>query len=156
MEIKSQGTELYLLDTDNSTVLKIECINSFEGLGGSAGDIDVTCFDDLRARRFLTGLIDNGSATFGFAYDPTSESQQRIAELAGGGIYKWAIGLSDAYGVAPTYDAGPPPDFDLPSGRSWFVFDGSIQQYQRSAAIDDVWRISATLRVSGDITEIPA
>lgn len=156
MEIKTQGSELYLLDTDGAAVLKIECINSFEGLGGSAGDIDVTCFDDLNSRRFLTGLIDNGTATFGMAYDPTSTAQQKLAGIAGGGLYKWAIGLSDGYGLAPTYDAGPPPDFVFPSGRTYFTFEASVQQFQRSAAVDDVWRISVSLRVSGDIAEIPA
>lgn len=153
-EIKTQGTELYLLNTDTGTIVKVPNITAVDGVGGSASDIDVTNFDDLRSRRFLVGLQDQGTASFSVNYDPGDATHALLAGIAGGAQYKWALGLSDGHGIDPTYDAGPPADFTLPSGRSWFVFNASLQQWQRNLTTDDVIRISATLRLSGDIEEI--
>lgn len=155
-EIKTQGTELYLLHSDTGSVIKIPNVSAVDGVGGSASDIDVTNFDDLRSRRFLVGLQDQGTASFQVNYDPTDPTHALLAQLAGGAQYKWALGLSDSPGLAPTYDAGPPEDFILPSGRTWFVFNASVQQWQRNLTVDDVIRISATLRLSGDILEFAA
>jgi hypothetical protein len=153
-EIKTQGTELYLLDTDNAVVLKIACIRGLSGIGGQASDIDVTCLDDLKSRRFLTGLIDNGTATFQMAIDPDSPGYARLGQIVAGGNYKWAVGFANGYGIDPTYDAGPPADFELPTGRWWMLFDGGVNQLQRSAEIDSVWMADISIRVSGDILEI--
>lgn len=154
-EIKTQGTELYLLDTDNATVLKIACIRGLSGVGGQASDIDITCLDDLKSRRYLPGLVDNGTATFQMAMDLDSPAYLRLGEIVAGGNYKWAVGFSDGYGIDPNYDAGPPADFDLPSGRSWMLFEGGVNQLQRSGEIDSVWMADISIRVSGDILEIP-
>jgi hypothetical protein len=143
-EIKTQGSELYLLDTDNATVLKIACIRGLSGVGGQSSDIDITCFDDIRSRRFLPGLIDQDSPGY-----------LRLGEIVAGGNYKWAVGLSNGFGNDPTYDAGPPADFTLPSGRSFILFEGGVNQLQRSGEIDSVWMADISIRVSGDITEVP-
>lgn len=155
-ESKTQGLELYLLDTDSAAVLKVGNFTSLDGVGGSASDIDVTSFDDLTSRRFLVGLLDQGTASFGLNWGAGDASHVKMAGIAGGGQYKWAVGYSDGHGIAPTYDAGPPPDFTLTSGRNWLVFTASLQQWQRNFATDDVVRIAATLRISGDILEYAA
>jgi hypothetical protein len=65
------------------------------------------------------------------------------------------VGFSNGFGINPSYDAGPPADFDFPTGRSWMTFEGGVNQLQRSGEIDSVWMADISIRVSGDILEIP-
>lgn len=154
--LKSQGTELFLLDVDNGQVLKIACITSLEGLGGQASEIDITCFDDTESRRFIAGLFDPGTVTFGLNMDTDNLGYMRLEELRGSANMKWVIGMSDGFGIDPTYDAGPPPDFTLPTGRTWITLEGSVNQLGLSASADDIWRVQASIRVSGPYQVIPA
>jgi hypothetical protein len=89
------------------------------------------------------------------AIDLESPAYLRLGEIVAGGNYKWAVGFSNGYGNDPTYDAGPPADFILASGRSWMLFEGGVNQLQRSGEIDSVWMADISIRVSGDILEIP-
>lgn len=151
-ELKTQGTELFMLDDTGSPerVLKISNLTNIDGLGGSAGDIDITNFDSS-AKEYLVGLLDNGTASFGLNLSPSNDSHQTILENAGGNRFSWAIGCSD--GTAdPTLSGG---NFVLPSTRTWFTFTASIQEATRAFATDDAIRIQGSLRVSGSITMTP-
>jgi hypothetical protein len=152
-ELKTQGTALYMLDTTGSPerVLKIANLTNVDSLGGSAGDIDVTNFDST-AKEYLVGLLDNGTASFGLNLSPSEDSHQVILENAGGARFRWAIGCSDGT-APPTIGAGPV--FVLPTTRTWFTFQASIQEATRAFATDDAIRIQGSLRVSGSILMTP-
>ena len=156
-EIKTQGTELYVLDTTISPpdVLKVANVISIDGLGGQASDIDVTNFDDLRFRQFLAGLIDPGTSNVNLNFDKAAESQIFINANAGGARFRWAIGSSEDPGEPPTVNLGG-TDFVLPTTRSWFTFSASVNQLQFGFAIDDVVKLNSALRVSGEIVLTPS
>lgn len=156
-EIKTQGTELYVLDTTVSPVevLKVANVISIDGLGGQASDIDVTNFDDLRFRQFLAGLIDPGTSNANLNYDKSAESHAFVNANAGGARFRWAIGSSEDPGVPPTVNMGG-TDFVLPATRSWFTFSASVNQLQFGFAIDDVIKLNSALRVSGEIVLTPS
>jgi hypothetical protein len=155
-ELKTQGSELYLLDTSESPerVLKISNLTTVDSLGGSASDIDITNLDS-QAREYLVGLQDNGTASFGLNLNPRDDSHQKIFEIAGGARYRWAIGCSDGT-APPTIAAGDPPIFTLPTTRTWFTFEASVQEATRSFTTDDAIRIQGGLRVSGAILMTPS
>jgi hypothetical protein len=151
-ELKTQGTELFLLDTYSSPtrVLKIAKLTSVDSLGGAASDIDITNLDST-AREYLVGLQDNGTASFGLNLDPAEESHEVMFAIAGGDRYSWALGCSDGTADA-TLNANA---FQLATTRSWFTFTASVQEVTRAFAIDDAVRIQGGLRVSGAITFTP-
>lgn len=151
-KVKTQGTEIYLLDdTDTGNeVRKIGAITGFSGIGGEAGEIDVTDMDSV-AREFLTGLKDNGTVTLNFDYDPQDASQQTLDSLVGGANKRFVIGLSES-ATAVTYTS----DFQIPTDRTTFDFNAGVRSFQLDAQADDAWRGTMTLRVSGDITKTPA
>lgn len=155
MELKTQGTELFVLTGDSAgdspdTVLKVGKLTSIDGVGGSASDIDVTNFDS-EAMEFLVGLLDNGSANFGLNLDPDDDSHVMLQSLAGGPRLKWAIGMSDDT-TDPTEAGGA---FVLPSTRTWLTFEGSLQQWQYAFAVNDAVRVTAAIRISGAIDLTP-
>lgn len=158
--MKTQGVELYVLDTTVSpvAVLKIAEVTGIDSLGGQASDIDRTTLDDLRYRRFETGLIDPGSSNVGMFYDKDAESHQFMHDNAGGESFRWAIGGPEAHGTPPGVAVGG-EDFDLTAGaaetRTWWVFDASVNQHQFSFAIDDLVKMSDALRISGEIELTP-
>lgn len=151
-KVKTQGTELYLLDSTDSgnEVRKIGSITGFSGIGGEAGEIDVTDMDSV-AREFLTGLKDNGTVSINFDYDPQDESQQTMDALVGGANKRFLVALSES-STQPTYGS----DFTLPTDRTTFDFTAGVRSFQLDASADDAWRGTTNLRVSGDITKTPA
>jgi len=151
-KVKTQGTELYLLDDTDSgnEVRKIGSITGFSGIGGEAGEIDITDMDSV-AREFLTALKDNGTVNVNFDYDPQDESQQTLDALVGGANKRFLVALAES-DTQPTYSS----TFDLPTDRTTFDFNAGVRSFQLDASADDAWRGTTNLRVSGDITKTPA
>ncbi len=146
--LKTQGTEIWLLDeTDSgSEVTKIGNITDIGEFGPSGGDIDVTNMDST-AMEYFTGLVDNGTISIGYNYDPQNAAQQKLTALAGGANKRFVIGCSEA-GTDVTYST----DFVIPTDRTTFDFQGSIQGMPKGASVNDVWRGTLSIRVSGAIT----
>jgi hypothetical protein len=152
-KVKTQGTEIYLLDdTDTGNeVRKVGAITGFSGIGGEAGEIDVTDMDSV-AREFLAGLKDNGTVSLNFDYDPQDESQQTLDALQGGPNKRFLIALSES-DTQPTFATST---YTLPTDRTTFDFNAGVRSFQLDASADDAWRGTMNLRVSGDITKTPA
>ena len=155
-ELKTQGSELYILDETGSPqrIVKIANVSSIDGLGGSASEIDITNFDST-AMEYLVGLLDNGAASVSLNLSPNDSSHQLLNTIKGGDRYYWAIGLSDG-----TADPIPNPSpgvggISVTIGRSWLTFQASVQQWQYSLSTNDAVRISTSLRISGEITLFP-
>lgn len=146
--LKTQGTEIYILDATNSgsEVLKVGQVTGGSGVGGEAGDIDVTNLDSV-AREFRTGLKDNGSVSLNVDWDPSDASHQAIEDLVGGDNVRVLIAGAEA-DTEPTYTS----DFTIPTDRTTLDFDAGILSFQKDFSTDDVWRASISMRVSGGIT----
>ncbi|MCW8960203.1 MAG: phage tail tube protein [Ignavibacteriaceae bacterium] len=146
--LKTQGTEIYLLDDTNSgnEVLKVGNITDIGEFGPQAGDIDVTNMDST-AMEYFSGLADNGTVTIGFNYDPSNTTQQTLTSLVGGANKRFVIACSEA-DTDVTYTS----TFVIPTDRTTFDFQASVQGMPKGASVNDVWRGSISLRVSGAIT----
>lgn len=146
--LKTQGTEIYILDATNSgsEVEKIGQITGFSGVGGQAGEIDVTDMDST-AREFVAGLKDNGTVTINVNWDPTDASHVTLDSLVGGANKRFVIGGSED-STDPSYTS----TFTIPTTRTTLDFNGSVLSFQKDAETDNVWRGTLTIRVSGAIT----
>jgi len=168
--LKTQGTELYILDETNSgsEVQKIGQITGFSGVGGTAGEITATNFDST-AQEFVTGLKDNGTISINLDWDPQDGSHQTLDSLVnldwdpqdgshqtldslvGGANKRFFIACSES-STDPTFSS----TFTLPTDRTTLDFNGGVLSFQKDASTDDIWRGSVSIRVSGDITITPA
>jgi len=164
MAVLTQGTQIYVLapteqDPSIFEVLKIDCPTSFDPGTSPADQIEVTCMEDTDARAFLRGLRSPGEASLTINADPRVESHVRLFELAQQGAIplKWAVGWSDGKDIDPTevQDSNGDWDFDLPSGRSWFVFDGYISDFPFSFELNSVVQSTITIQRSGPAAWYP-
>ena len=147
--LKTQGTEIWLLDdTDvGNEVRKLGNITDVGEFGPTAGDIDVTNMDS-GAFEFFAGLVDNGTITIGFNYDPADVTQQTLNDLAGGANKRFVIGCSESATQVLFAD----PLFTIPTDRTTFDFDAAVQGMPKGAGVNDIWRGTISLRVSGVVT----
>lgn len=159
MTIKTQGTELYVLDNTVSPVAvqKIAGATNIGNLGGDAGKIDVTTLDDLKFKRNVAGLIDPADADLGFYLDFNSDGQQFMREHVGE-TFLFAVGYyvrAADFGTPPTVN-GSEDGFDFPTTRHYSYFEASICRSTRSFDMDSVVKFGSALRLSGEITDVPA
>lgn len=146
--LKTQGTELYILDEANSgsEVEKIGNITGGSGVGGTAGEITATNLDST-SQEFVVGLKDNGTVSLNLDWDPSDTSHQSLDSLVGGANKRFLICGSEGT-TQPTYSS----TFDIPTDRTTLDFDGGVLSFQKDFGTDDIWRASVDVRVSGDIT----
>jgi|18_taG_2_1085343.scaffolds.fasta_scaffold00622_12 hypothetical protein len=146
--LKTQGTEILLLDATDSgnEVRKLGNITDIGEFGPTAGDIDVTNMDST-AMEYFSGLVDNGTVTIGFNYDPANVTQQTLSDLAGGANKRFVIACSES-DTDVTYTS----TFVIPTDRTTLDFQASVQGMPKGASVNDVWRGTISLRVSGAIT----
>lgn len=156
--MKTQGTELYLIDPVGCEVLDAGCVISIDGIDVTIEQNEVTCLRDL-VRRYEAGLGTPGSATFGIYTDPSDATHIRLHELKRAGTnLLWAIGWSDGTGIPPT--AGPSTtdgecEFDLPTTRTWLTFEGFMNAFPFSFAQNTQVTSNIGIQVSGEPVLIP-
>lgn len=124
----TQGTQLYLIDPADDSVVTIEGVTTFNPGGNPADQIEDTPLE-AHTRAYLPGLRTPGQASIGLNVDPEKESHVRMHELAEtdpSPTLKWALGWSDGT-EPPTVDVGG--EFVLPTSRTWCVFDGYISDF---------------------------
>lgn len=151
-EVKSQGTEIHFVTSSSPQSLqKLAKVSTFDGLGGSASEIDITNFDSVR-KEFLRGLRDGGTVSLSLNLSPGDTSQREFFALeADGDSTYWCISLAD--GTAnPTLNGN---SITAPVSRSSFIFQAFIQQATITGTQDDAIRVQCQLRVTGDITYTP-
>lgn len=158
--VKTAGTELFIIDPADESVLKIECPTLITGLSGSRSQIDDSCLEDI-ADSFIGGRIQPGTATLGVNVDPQNASHLRLHQLyVEGARFNFAIGWGDftppppAAGPAPTVDSNG--SFNLPTTRSWLTGNAYISDFPFDFNANDVVRSSLTLQLSGLTTLVPA
>lgn len=150
MAILAQGTQIYFIDPTGSEpkVVTVECATTFTPGGAPADQIETTCLESNN-REYMPGLRTPGQATIGLNADPNNASHLLMHELSEtdpSPILKWAVGWSDGTD-APTLDSDD--DFDLPTSRTWFVFEGYISDFPFDFASNTVVTSTVTIQRSG-------
>lgn len=146
MAIKTQGTELFVVDPDDYSVIKVGCVTTINGVSAGRDQIETTCLDSA-ARTYVSGMATPGAATFGINFDPGDESHVRLHELYVEGVtLEWAIGLSD--GTADMATAST-DGFTVPTTRSFILFDGFISDLPFDFSLNSVVSSSVSVQISG-------
>lgn len=138
---------LYVIDPSNDAVITVGCITNFSGLDTSIGQLETTCLGDT-ARTYVAGLSTPGAASFSINTDPADSSHIRLHALkVAGTSLRWAIGWSDGTAPPTFFTNG---DFSLPTTRSWLEFDGFMNSFSFTFALDSVVTSEIGLQVSGE------
>ena len=152
MSVLTQGTQIFFIDpefdSNGAGVREVECATTFTPGGNPADQIEDTCLSDT-SRSYKPGLRTPGQATLGLNADPENESHVRLHQLSEtdpSPTLKWAVGWADGTSV-PTLDSSG--DFDLPTDRTWFVFEGYVSDFPFDFAANTVVTTQATIQRSG-------
>ena len=152
--VKTQGTELYFLDTVSTsnpgTLVKMSCPTGITGLGGAADQIEDTCLDTTTDKTFKRGLGNPGQVSVPFNMIPTAESHQLLFTLKDAGeTLHWIACLSDGTNP-PTVDTDD--TIIAPTARTSFEFDGYIADLNIDIATNEIVRGTMTIQRSGAVT----
>lgn len=152
MSVKTQGTQLFIIDPDapgGCDVLTIQCSTSLSGLGAPREQIETTCLED-DARTYEGGLSTPGQLTVTVNFDPDNESHFRMYELwKSNTTFKAAIGLSNGVAVP---DVDSDCDFDFPTTRTFIAFEGYVVDVPFEIALNSVITAAIPIQVSGEYT----
>lgn len=149
MSILTQGTQVYCFDPADGTVITVACATSFNPGGAPADQIEDTCLE-AADRSYKPGLRTPGQATLGLNADPQEESHvdlHNFAQQNPSPTLKWAIGWSDGTD-APTVNTGG-DDWELPTTRTWFTFDGYVSDFPFSFEQNAVVASEVTIQRTG-------
>ncbi len=139
--IITQGTTLKIGTTTADTSLGD--IQSFSISAPARPEIDVTNLLST-SKEFQFGLKDNGTISVELLYDPEGAGQVLMdASYDSDTAYKFEIEFSDI--ITPVTGNGTQK-----------TFDGFIISQSTDASADEVLRISAEIKISGNITTTPA
>jgi hypothetical protein len=152
--VKTQGTELFFVDTLTSSVpavVKLACPTGITGLGGAADQIESTCLDALVDKEYIRGLGNPGQVSVPFNLIPTAVSHQLLFDLKDAGTtVSWLACLSDGSADPTTVDSN---DVIVPpASRTSFGFQGYIADVTIDIATNEIVRGTLTLQRSGAVT----
>jgi hypothetical protein len=146
MAKKTQGTQLYVVDPDDNSVITVGCVTQISGITATRDQIETTCLDSA-ARTYVAGLAAPGAASFTINFDPEDASHIRLHELyVEGADLMWALGWSDGT-AAPT--SASTDGIVVPATRTWIQFDGFISDLPFDFALNTVVTSNVTVQVSG-------
>lgn len=147
MALKTQGTMLYTIDPDTDAVLTVGCVINIDGIDTTLEQLETTCLESP-ARTYIAGLATPGAASFQINFDPADASHVRLHELkVAGTTLEWAVGFSDGT-ATPTVDSNA--NFNLPTTRSWINFDGFMNSYPFTFALNSVVTSTVGIQISGE------
>lgn len=152
--LKTQGTELFLVDWLSSSaaaVLKLACPTGITGLGGAADQLEDTCLDATDDKTYKRGLGNPGQVSVPFNFIPSAASHQVLFDLKeAGDTIGWLIGMSDGTAI-PTLDTDDtliPPASPL---RTSIAFHAYIADLNIDIATNEIVRGTLTLQRSGPV-----
>lgn len=152
--MKTQGTQLYTIDPEDDSLIKIECVTSIDGIDTAIEQIETTCLESS-ARTYEAGLATPGAASFGINVDPKNPTHVRLHQLKTAGVtLPWALGWSETVDSDPTIDTNG--NFNLPTNRSWLLFEGFMNSYPFTFAQNAVVQSTVGIQVSGEPVLTPA
>jgi Phage tail tube, TTP, lambda-like len=151
--LKTQGTELWLIDTVSASaaaVLKFSCPTGISGLGGAGDQLDDTCLDNTSERTYKRGLGNPGQVTVPFNFIPRNASHQVLYTLKSQGLdVDWMIGFSDGT-AAPTLDSNDA--WVVPANRTVASFVGYVSDVNIDVATNEIVRGTLVVQRSGEVT----
>ena len=146
MSIKTQGTNLFFIDT--GAVVTMQCPTGITGLGGSRDQIETTCLNATDDKSYVSGLGNPGQVSVPFVFDPSAASHQDLLDLHdSGAVTDWAIGFSDGTAV-PTLVSGA---FNFATTRTYAEFSAFVADVSIDVATNEVVRGTLTLQRSGTV-----
>jgi hypothetical protein len=152
--IKTQGTELWVIDTISATdpaVLKFACPTGLTGLGGPSDQIETTCLESTTTRTYVRGMATPGAITVPFNFIPSNGSHQVLFDLQeDGSLFDWMVGLADGT-AAPTLNSDDefvPPVSPL---RTTLQFSAYVADITIDIATNEIVRGTMLLQRSGDL-----
>lgn len=130
--VKTKGTKLEI-KTIGTTYVQVKGMTNFSGLGaGSAAVIDVTDFDSTAKEKEM-GLPDEGQVSVDMKF---------IAKDAGQQAMRAARGTQAKTGFRITFSDG-----------TKYEYDAFVLTFEKSAELDGVVEATATLEITGGVTE---
>lgn len=151
--VKTQGTQLYLIDRFTSSepaIVRFACPTGITGLGGPKDQIDTTCLEVTDDATSVSGLGRPGQVTVPFNLIPSAFSHQTLFDLKeSGDVLSWIACLSES-NTAPQLDSND--EFDPPADRTSFRFRAYIADVNIDIAGNEIVRGTLTLQRSGTVT----
>jgi len=155
MAMITQGSQLYALVPKAGTpaqfeVLEIECVKTLNPGGNPADQIETTCLSD-KFRKYLRGLRTPGQGSMTLDADPRNASHVRLYQLSEDDsldYVHWALGWSDGTDIEPAVSVDG-DDFELPTTRTWFIFDGYVADFPFDFAANATVATAVTIQRSG-------
>ena len=131
--MRAQGVVLKRGNDDSPlTYTAVGEITSFDGPGGSAGEIDVTSLEST-AKEFLIGLPDEGEFSFEANLVPSNAAQAGLrADRAAGTLQDFQLLLTDA-------------------GPTTLSFTAYVKEFKIKGGVDDKISVAITLRITGPV-----
>lgn len=147
MAIKTQGTQLYIIDPDDDSLIEVGCMTAINGIEATRDQLETTCLNS-DARTYESGMATPGAATFTINFDPSDDSHVRVYELwQSGEKFEMALGYSDGTAVPDVDTAG---EFDLPTTRSFLVMhDSYIANVPQDLALNALVNANVSVQLSG-------
>jgi hypothetical protein len=109
---------------------------------GTAAEIDVSDLSST-AKEFVLGLADNGSMSIDLFYDPADPGQVILETLREtSAVNGFRVGIRNPLGTGS------------PTGYVLLEFDGLVQTFPVSLAVDAVVTGTVTVRITGAITKV--
>lgn len=150
--VKTQGTELFMIETasvSDPVITKMACPTGISGLGGPKDQIEDTCLDNTDDKTYQAGLGTPGQVSVPFNLVPRDGSHQFLFTLQRAGtMLKWIACLSES-ATDPTMDTDL--EFVAPTDRTSFKFDAYIADVNIDMATNDIVRGTLTLQRSGAV-----
>lgn len=150
--LKTQGSELFLIDTLTSSaaaLVKLACPTGIQGLGGAADQLDDSCLDNTTDRTFKRGLGNPGQVTVPFNFIPSNVSHQLLFDLKDdGSVIDWLICFSDGT-TDPTLNSSEA--FDPPANRTSIYFQGYVADVTIDIATNEIVRGTLLIQRSGPV-----
>lgn len=149
MSVTTRGTEMWVrLQASNGyELLKIDCPTGITGLGGSKGQVDITCLDD-QEMQYSPGMAQAGTLTVNINFDPSDASHVALwNEFSTDETLTFVIGLSDG-SADPTVDSTTGV-ITYPSTRTFISFNGYIADLPVDIALNSVVKSAMQIQRSG-------
>lgn len=148
----TQGTQIYFIDPADDSVVNVTGVTTFNPGGAPADQIEITPLE-AGVKEYMRGLRTPGQASMEVNADPTDASHVRLHELANDDTVtsmEWAIGWSDGKDIKP--DVNSNGEWDLPTTRTWFTFDGYVSDFPFDFSANNVVKSTITIQRTGTAT----